>query len=199
MAGTACVDLDMTMTILDSTGNACDEYTTDPTRCGLFDVSIVPTFFSSELCCACGGGTITELEVAAEDGLDDCNTYIIYPTHEKNHHFDWTPRNTKTAADFTCTKIPAMTLDDTIEFRMDDPTYSDYKYTNEDDNCVLRVDGWEIDWYLGKDEYTEERFGFINFSPSVSPSTPMTPDTLSVTVLDVWFSRSTSMAHICVN
>ena len=41
-----------------------------------------------------------------------------------------------------------MRLNDTIEFRLDDPYYLDAKYTNDDDFCAQTVDGWELDWYL---------------------------------------------------
>lgn len=134
-----------------------------------------------------GGGMYTDVlgaVVAAEDAEGDCNTYVIYPTSEKDHHFDWTPTNTKTAATYTCTKICGMQLYDTIEFRADDPTFEDYKYTDDDDTCALRVDGWEIEWYLAPGLVDDD--GATGFVPETS-------------ILDIWFSRETGMAHICLN
>lgn len=77
--------------------------------CGTLDDD---DFVAAELCCGCGGGTDGAAVVVPgeDDPSDDCNTYVIYPTSEKDHHFDWTPTNTKDAATFTCTKICGMTL-----------------------------------------------------------------------------------------
>lgn len=103
----------------------------------------------------CGGGTLdgAATAVPATD-VTECNKYVIYPTHEKDHHFDWTPTNLAVGPLlFTCTKIFGMTLGDEIEFRLDDPDFEDYKYTDLDDNCALSVDGWEINWYLGPAVY----------------------------------------------
>lgn len=67
----------------------------------------------------------------ADDDADlDTNTFIIYPTHEKYHHFGHT-----TAELDTCTQILDMQISDTIIFKLDDPTYPDYKFTNDDDTC----------------------------------------------------------------
>ena len=48
------------------------------------------------------------------------NTYRIYPTHEKDHHFGFFDE------EFGCTNIVAMDEDDTIEFRLDDPDYEHF-------------------------------------------------------------------------
>jgi hypothetical protein len=141
---------------MDINSEACATYELTPWECGVFDSATLNAF---DDCCECWGGDVTRTVV--DNGNEGnmaalapfyCNTYVIYPTHEKDHHFDWIPWNLASEADvqlFTCTKIYGMDLDDTIEFRMDDTHYTDYKYTNDDDNCVLRVDGWEIEWYLG--------------------------------------------------
>lgn len=174
------------VTVTDSASMGCSAYTADPTICGTADDD---DFIAALLCCDCGGGMDgTPVDVPAEDNLnlpmDDCNTYVIYPTSEKDHHFDWTPINTKDSTSFTCTKICGMMLVDTIEFRLDDPDFADYKYTNDDDNCVLRVDGWEIEWYLGPGNVSDD--GATGFVEGTS-------------IIDVWFSRQTGMAHICLN
>ena len=170
----------------DTAGGDCSTYPAT-TACGAADGA---GFVAAVECCVCGGGMDgTPVPVAAEDNLalpmDDCNTYVIYPTSEKDHHFDWTPTNTKDATNFSCTKICGMLLVDTIEFRLDDPDFVDYKYTNDDDNCVLRVDGWEIEWYLGPGNVSDDSqtTGFVE----------------GTSVIDVWFSRETGMAHICIN
>ena len=159
----------------------------DPQLCGLTDTA---DFVAAEACCVCGGGdgdVGDPIPVEAEDEDGDCNTYVIYPTHEKNHKFDWTPVNYNVGALlFTCTKIVGMTLTDMIEFRLDDPFYEDYKYTDLDDTCALHVDGWELNWYLGD-----------QISPPDDDG--VQPFTVGDSVLDIWFSRKTQMAHICLN
>lgn len=135
---------------MDADMMTCMAYTADVSLC---ETANTDTFVSIENCCACGGGTPgAAVPVTAEDmvALMFSNIYVIYPTHEKEHHFDWTPVNLNVGVmNFTCTKICGMTLMDEIEFRLDDPNYEDYKYTDLDDTCALSVDGWEINWYLG--------------------------------------------------
>lgn len=180
----ACVD---TPAVVDLAGALCSTYAT-LAACGTQDApSAVPSFISEEDCCICGGGTPGAATAVAALDVLECNKYVIYPTHEKDHHFDWTPTNLAVGATlFTCTKIFSMTLGDEIEFRLDDPDFEDYKYTDLDDTCALSVDGWEINWYLG---------------PQVYPPTDdgVSPFTLGDSVLDIWFSRKTGMAHICLN
>jgi len=124
----------------DANMNPCGAYTADPLICTTADS---PTFVSVDLCCACGGGELdaTTMEPGVDTPGEHCNTYVIYPTHEKHHHFDWTPINLNVGMTgdmaFTCTKICGMTLDDIIEFRLDDPNYEDHKYTDLDDTCAL--------------------------------------------------------------
>ena len=42
-----------------------------------------------------------------------------------------------------------MQAQDTIQLKLDDPTYEDYQYTNDDDVCVVEIDGWEVIEKLG--------------------------------------------------
>lgn len=155
--------------------------------CGLTDTA---DFVAADECCMCGGGDGDPGAPTAEDAEEnegDCDTYVIYPTHEKAHKFDWTPVNYNVGAGvFTCTKIVGMRLTDMIEFRLDDPFYEDYKYTDLDDTCALHVDGWELNWYLGD-----------QISPPDDDG--VQPFTVGDSVLDIWFSRKTQMAHICLN
>lgn len=41
---------------------------------------------------------------------------------------------------------------DIIELRMDDPTFEDWKYTNDDDTCSELVYGWELDYYMDNED-----------------------------------------------
>jgi hypothetical protein len=56
-----CSDTDNGET--DSDGDSCSEYTSNPSWCNTYDTE---TFISSEMCCACGGGTSY-----ADDSDDD--------------------------------------------------------------------------------------------------------------------------------
>ena len=180
----SCADLSDTMGVDDA---ACDAVT-DVELCGTIDDE---DFATAEKCCMCGGGEVDGdvTEVAAVNAEGDCDTYVIYPTHEKEHHFDWTPVNYNVGMTgpnaFTCTKILGMTLTDMIEFRLDDPNYEDYKYTDLDDTCALDIDGWEINWYLGSSVTPPDDDGIMPFA-------------VGTNVLDIWFSRKTQMAHICL-
>ena len=129
----------------DANGDDCGVYTFDPLICETANVPADPgpLFVSTVDCCACGGGELDATSMVADMDNDGefCNTYVIYPTHEKHRHFDWTPINLNVGMTgdmaFTCTKICGMTLDDIIEFRLDDPDYEDHKYTDLDDTCAL--------------------------------------------------------------
>ena len=59
------------------------------------------------------------------DGGDDCDRFIIYPTHDHEHHYEE-----------GCTQLVNTTEDETIEFR------------TKDDKCKLELDIWELSFYL---------------------------------------------------
>jgi hypothetical protein len=63
----SCTDTDNGVT--DSDGDPCTEYTSNPSWCNTYDTE---TFISSEMCCACGGGT------SYADDSDDDPDGIVY-------------------------------------------------------------------------------------------------------------------------
>ena len=69
-----------------------------------------------------------------------------------------------------------------MEFRLDDPSVEDHKFTDDDDECAFQVDGWELIWWLG-DNYTKE--------------TVDTTDNVILTTLDIYFSRKDRKVAIC--
>lgn len=108
------------------------------------------------------------LDATTGDDADlDTNKYIIYPTQDKAVAFGH-----DTTEEDTCSQLAGMMHYDSVIFKMDDPTYKDYKYTNDDDTCAVEVGGWEIEWFF---------------------------DMMAIPILDVWFSRKTEMAWICLN
>lgn len=155
------------------------------------------------MCCICGGGNcvgntptvITALNAATTfdattgeiDTLGDSDTYVIYPTTEKPLYrngffadFHSVGNNKNRQGD--CTKVFGFDKQDTLEFRIDDQTVEDYKFTNEDDECAFNVDGWELIWWLG-DDYIKE---------DVGASTDVI-----LTSLDIYFSREDRKVAIC--
>ena len=110
--------------------------------------------------------------------LGDQDLYVIYPTTEKSlnrprYEFPLFGNNTKSRQNNDCSHVLGMEAQDTIQFRLDDPTYENYQYTNDDDVCAVEIDGWEVIEKLG-DQWTE-----------------------SETTLDVYFSRKDRQAVIC--
>ena len=79
-------------TTMDSRDMDCTAYVDLPWECGIYDDV---DFSAFDDCCECWGGSITRAEVpeAVNETPFMCNTYVIYPTHEKDHHFDWIPWN----------------------------------------------------------------------------------------------------------
>ena len=69
-----------------------------------------------------------------------------------------------------------------MEFRLDDPTVEDHKFTDDDDECAFQVDGWELIWWLG-DDYMK--------------GTVLTVDDVIQTSLDIHFSRKDRKVAIC--
>ena len=126
--------------------------------------------------------TLTNLGTG-EFQLGDQDLYVIYPTTEKalfdtyslrraNDEWPISGNNTKSRKN-ECTKILGLQSQDTIQLRLDDPTVEDHKFTNDDDECAVEIDGWEAIWRLG-DDWTEGQ-----------------------TTLDVHFSRKEKKAIIC--
>ena len=90
------------------------------------------------------------------DNLGDQDTYVIYPTTDKplyrNGFFaDFHTSGNEKNRQGDCTKVFGFDKQDTLEFRLDDPTVEDHKFTDEDDECAFEVDGWEVIWWLGDD------------------------------------------------
>ena len=117
------------------------------------------------------GGTGNDLIISRDggdfitlggDGDMSINTVRVYPTHEKDHLFGWKDQDNPKQ----CTKITDAREETTIELVMDDPWYPEHKFTNEDDFCAVRVQGWELEWYF--DDWADE-----------APNK-----------VDIWFSRS---------
>ena len=69
-----------------------------------------------------------------------------------------------------------------MEFRLDDPTVEDHKFTDDDDECAFQVDGWELIWWLG-DNYVKD--------------TVDTTDNVILTHFDIYFSRKDRKVAIC--
>ena len=93
--------------------------------------------------------------------LRDQDLYVIYPTTEKalfdnlslrraNDEWPISGNNTKSRKN-ECTKVLGLQPQDTIQLRLDDPTVEDHKFTNDDDECAVEIDGWEVIWRLGDD------------------------------------------------
>ena len=194
---------DGTDDIPDANGETdCTEYETDPTICGVYDVFDPDDFFMSvfagSICCICGGGSASSANTITTENADtdlstgnftlgDQDLYVIYPTTEKPlldkgsarsidnvAIAEWpnTGDNTKARLN-ECTKVYGLETQDTIQLRLDDPTVEDAKFTNDDDECAIEIDGWEIIWRLG-DAWTD-----------------------GTTSLDVHFSRKEMRAVIC--
>ena len=68
-----------------------------------------------------------------------------------------------------------------MEFRLDDPTVEDHKFTNDDDSCAFNVDGWELIWWLGETSYSMTGDDGITVN----------------TALEVHFSRADLKIAIC--
>lgn len=79
-------------TTMDSRAMPCSAYVGLPWECGIYDD---PDFSAFDDCCECWGGEFmrTDVEETPMETEFHCNTYVIYPTHEKDHHFDWIPWN----------------------------------------------------------------------------------------------------------
>lgn len=181
----------------------CTNYEADPLTCGTFDVidptgDLLLSVFADRICCICGGGTAdTANTVSTENAATDLSTgmftlgdpdlYVIYPTTEKPlldlggarsvdtvaiDEWPATGDNTKARLN-ECTKVFGLEAQDTIQLRLDDPTVEDAKFTNDDDECAIEIDGWEIIWRLG-DAWSD-----------------------GTTSLDVHFSRKEERAVIC--
>ena len=78
----ACTDTDGSA--VDSYGDGCDYFTSNPAWCGTGNDS---DFSSNEMCCACGGGDdgggddCTDTDDGAADPYgDDCDAYTSYPS-----------------------------------------------------------------------------------------------------------------------
>ena len=121
------------------------------------------------------------------DALGDSDTYVIYPTTEKSlyrpgFYADFFANgNTKNRLG-DCTKVFGFDKADTLEFRLDDPSVEDHKFTDDDDECAFHVDGWELIWWLG-DAYTKD--------------TVDTQDDVILTSLDIYFSRKDRQVAVC--
>ena len=90
------------------------------------------------------------------DELGDRDTYVIYPTTEKSFYrpgffADFNANGNIKNRQSDCTKVFGFDKQDTLEFRLDDPTVEDSKFTDDDDQCAFHVDGWELIWWLGDD------------------------------------------------
>ena len=119
--------------------------------------------------------------------LGDRDTYVIYPTTEKSLYRPPFYVNENTNGNLKnrlsdCTKVFGFDKADTLEFRLDDPTVEDHKFTDDDDECAFQVDGWELLWWLGDDYMKDTVDG--------------TPDVI-LTSLDIYFSRKDRKVSIC--
>ena len=181
----------------------CDPYEADPTTCGAFDSFAditIPAVLVDVICCICGGGSFLQTSSVSQEqlptdlssgtfDLGHRDLYVIYPTTEKPlndlstvrtidfptfafEEFPNAGNNTVTRTN-ECTKIYGFEAQDTIQLRLDDPSVEDAKFTNDDDECALEIDGWEVIWRLG-DDWTD---GEVS--------------------LDVHFSRKDKRAVIC--
>ena len=205
---TTCTDDDegfMGVPILDTAGLGCASYT-NAARCGNYDDP--GTFEAFDLCCLCGGGTAGATLAVTEsasgvpintpttfdaDGeiatLGDADTYVIYPTTEKSlYRPGFYPAYNSNAStknrQFDCTKVFGFDKQDTLEFRLDDPTVEGHKFTDDDDECAFQVDGWELIWWLGDgDLYNKDTVEGV-------------ADVI-VTSLDIYFSRLDRRVAIC--
>ena len=122
------------------------------------------------------GGELYTVAPAADPS--EVNEYWIYPTHEGRHYFGAKdPSNTR-----QCTIIDQMSQIDTIYLRMDDPTQSLHKFSNDDDLCSVAVSGWELAFYM-------EDLAGVTFD-STDPAILQT--------IHVWFSREDGKADICL-
>lgn len=184
---------------VDKESNGCSWYEMNAQYCGNYDDD---DFTAKTLCCICGGGNcgagdptvIAATNVAttfATDGeiddLGDSDTYVIYPTTEKSLYrsgffadFHSVGNNKNRQGD--CTKVFGFDKQDTLEFRIDDQTVEDYKFTDEDDECAFEVDGWELIWWLGDDYIKADVGGQTD---------------VILTSLDIYFSRKDRKVAIC--
>ena len=119
--------------------------------------------------------------------MGDRDTYVIYPTTEKSlyrpgfYEAYTSTTNTKNRQ-FECTKVFGFDKQDTLEFRLDDPTVGAHKPTDDDDECAFQVDGWELIWWLG-DSYMKGTVDGV--------------DDVIQTSLDIHFSRKDRKVAIC--
>ena len=113
---------------------------------------------AGDLCCLCGGGAADTVEIfswisalntatlfAAEgeiDMLGDRDTYVIYPTTEKSidrpgFSVAYNSAGNLKNRENECTRVFGFDKQDTLEFRLDDPTVEDHKFTDDDDECAF--------------------------------------------------------------
>ena len=113
---------------------------------------------AGDLCCLCGGGAADTVEIffwisalntattfAAEgeiDTLGDRDTYVIYPTTEKSidrpgFSVAYNSAGNLKNRENECTRVFGFDKQDTLEFRLDDPTVEDHKFTDDDDECAF--------------------------------------------------------------